>query len=196
MKIKKFKGGKVGRVCNRPPTKETITRIRKNHLEHKPIPTGYRFDQEKLFLAKDIKKTILQLKNSISMSEEEKITKLNSINDEYSEELFEYVTTHTEIWYYIPTQEEYLDILQKEHSLGHLGEKKLKKRLEELKILYPGSKKLIHNYVQSCIQCQTQKSPKKIAKVPVHSIISEYPAQHIYIDLSFMTKMNKEIGIL
>ncbi len=193
---KNNKGGIKGRKILRPPAEKTIENVRKMVAENQPLPTRYKFQDGKLYYSESIEKTNLVLKNGENMIESQKIAILNSSQEEFNQDIMTYQSISEIIWYYIPTKEEFEVIIETEHSNGHLGEKKLKKQLDSLRILYPNSEKIIHNHIKVCNSCQMVKSLKKISNVPYNSIISEYPAQHIYMDLSFMPKVDKQIGNL
>ena len=67
-------------------------------------------------------------------------------------------------------------------SGGHLGEKKTLARLKQ-RYYWPGHRKDVHIFCQSCQQCATRKMPSPRRRAPLHSVPSGYPMHKVAMDI-------------
>ena len=77
------------------------------------------------------------------------------------------------------------EVLQELHaglSGGHLGEERTFKRLQE-RFYWPGQRKDVQNWCQTCPTCASRKSPAPKHRGPLRSITAGYPMPWILLDL-------------
>lgn len=203
--MKKNIGGKKGRNNNRCESWKTVNNIR-SHFENSTVDQLkphfreiFKFEDGKLFRkCREYQETV-KIKGAESLSEEEIKELLHNCNDCWNEEKMEKVKIINEHWYWVPTEEEFLNIVKNIHLDGHhgLGEKAVRSKLKELKITCPTNQKLISKCLKECVHCQMRKSKRgHCTVIPYRIVLSSYPLQHLYIDLSFLPKKGRFIGFI
>ena len=98
-------------------------------------------------------------------------------------------------WFYIPHSDARFQILTDCHSIFHIGSCKMREQLLRDKIVWPRIQHKISNFVKTCSVCQMTKSTGQV-HVPYRTIISTSPLQHLYFDITFLTRDNQFIGVL
>jgi hypothetical protein len=95
------------------------------------------------------------------------------------------------------TETEKIQILQKQHLLGHFGPDALIKALKEQNITWPNILQDATNVTKACIQC-IHYNISRHGYHPLKSIIANQPFDHLAIDLAgpFTTSDNNEHWLL
>lgn len=195
-----FKGGGAkGRSCIKVTSEQQVDKLYnlyRNKLEHMINSRDqlfWRYDKECDILYRKFE--IIQeeacLRDDLSESELEKAKNCT----EFDSSLMVVKNVPHAQWYQVPHKEFRREILQESHSRFHRGTCKMRMELKEKKIVWPKIQESIDNFVKTCVVCQLNKSPAN-THVPFRTIISERPLQHIYFDISFLSRDNKFIGAL
>lgn len=85
-------------------------------------------------------------------------------------------------------------LLREVHHANHLGTKALLAQFHRDLVLWPGMQSAIEKYTRSCEIC-ARKGAKRTVE-PIRTVVADYPLHHLYINLTFMPKVGRDIGMV
>lgn len=189
-------GGKSGRSIVKVTSEAKVKKMYEVYRSNQNIALKeniYKYDKENDKLFRRFSEQVTNVKIRSGLSDNDlNLAKSRSIFDQ---KYHEHINESKELWFYIPPIEIRTKILQDFHTVFHNGATNMKLELKKQCITWPQIQQSVMEYVKKCTTCQMTKSTGKTSS-PFRTIVSEYPLQHMYIDISFMPRDNKFIGAI
>ena len=192
-----------GRKCAKAPMQKTIDEVRRlfesNQSHSITRNTGrWKYVDGKLYYAIPNYKKVYGM--NLSMSEADQHSA--SLGDTFDPSTM--TVTEERIgdnWYWIPKEEEthavFLDAHVNEKTGAHNGDNKTRSNIKNGLVLINNIERLVTSHLSACSHCQlSRRGANAVPPPPYRYIVPDYPLQHIYMDLTFLVRDGKDIGLL
>ena len=184
-------GGKSGRFIVKLTSEPKIQSLYAKYRERQEVQltkeeaTNWKYDRtiDMLFRRFETTVEVPALREGLGIEEIELARQAKEFDTNY----MTVNQTKEVVWYSVPSQEKRTELLKEYHSQFHKGTCKMRDQFKEDKIVWPKIQESIDKYVKTCTVCQLNKSPGT-THIPYRTIISERPLQHIYFDISFLSR--------